>query len=1106
MKLKTFLRVKKVAHWLLFCISVVLSVLLFIQMGTNLSSSLIYAITGAGLELVKIVLLLDSKRHWVVKKKYFTAVMMFILYTVIALFSAAATLGYNQNQIKRQSFSATLANVEQDSLYIERESILTQIRTKTKQQEGLPPDYITASDRLTEQINELREDLSLVNEQIQALPEIKVDSSDTFTGIGELPWIQRSGNEILSVLLMVLVVLIELSLMVTAGQIEEEDVPGFLEIKKEKAPPKVKKEVKATGCETCGAYRLCKRPKVKLLGEGKKKIMIVLDRVTKREDTTGELYEDSQAQYLFSLFDSLGVHPEDVWVTHAVQCYQPDNEAKKIDVSPQSIAGCHYRLMADIKRLKPEKIFVAGPIAMKTLYHNRHSGRFSFARYDQFVGFTIPDQELEALVVPIYSPYDAVAELERRKSNLLKYKPGSTFHTDLWRDNYLTQTDSFRLYDKFLRNHIAKGLLTSWEKHTIPETQILSTPEEIQAVLRKLLNSDEFGFDIETTGLKPYREGHEIVTWGFSDGNQVWAFEHPQDERTRRLLTRVMTSDAKKYGWNIQYENIWIKHFLGVWVKNWHYDGMVGSHILDNRSGITSLKFQTFVELGIAGYDSEIDPFLEAPKKGGNEFNNIKKAPRDRLLRYNGEDAYNTIVIGRRQKKTIDEHPVIHRGYQLFHDGQNALAKLTFRGFRIDEIQLEKNFQEVDKIALVLQDKIMKAKEIQGWDNFNPASPKHLIELFYDRLGFPVIEKTNKGQPSTSSDVLMGFYEARGLEIAKDIAEYKTAVQTRDTFLGSIKRETWDGVVHPGFMLNMVSSYRSSGGEPNLQNINKRDPFAVRMVRGVFKPRPGYVIVDVDYKSLEAYRGCDIHKDRTMIRDLMDPTADPHRDTACDLFLCQPDDVDKDVWKKMRNAGKTANFSLQYGSGPTKFAHALWHGYIDNRLKKHLDSKGIDTYDKWYEHCKAFYDKYWGVRYGDLKQWRETIWGEYVNNGVIHTKTGFKLDTMLSKNQIGNFPIQGSSFHLLLKGLIKFVNIVEEMGLDAHALGEIHDSVQIEVKKEIVDQVIPLIEKCFVTDIKEEESWVQLPLAMSGEVYEDTWASHIEGSEFKLGDVEELVA
>jgi hypothetical protein len=64
---------------------------------------------------------------------------------------------------------------------------------------------------------------------------------------------------------------------------------------------------------------------------------------------------------------------------------------------------------------------------------------------------------------------------------------------------------------------------------------------------------------------------------------------------------------------------------------------MQAAHVLDNRHGITSVKFQAFVRLGVSLWDKDVSPFLEVD--GGNQPNRIREVDLRQLLVYNGMDA-----------------------------------------------------------------------------------------------------------------------------------------------------------------------------------------------------------------------------------------------------------------------------------------------------------------------------------------------------------------------------------------------------------------------------------------------------------------------------------
>ena len=94
----------------------------------------------------------------------------------------------------------------------------------------------------------------------------------------------------------------------------------------------------------------------------------------------------------------------------------------------------------------------------------------------------------------------------------------------------------------------------------------------------------------------------------------------------------------------MKFEDNWSKVRLRQKVKNWLWDTMLAAHIIDNRTGVTSLKFLVYVLFGIIDYESEVSPYLQAKEEGANSLNQIEKLIQTKegvkaLLYYNGLDA-----------------------------------------------------------------------------------------------------------------------------------------------------------------------------------------------------------------------------------------------------------------------------------------------------------------------------------------------------------------------------------------------------------------------------------------------------------------------------------
>jgi hypothetical protein len=250
-------------------------------------------------------------------------------------------------------------------------------------------------------------------------------------------------------------------------------------------------------------------------------------------------------------------------------------------------------------------------------------------------GFTIPDQELNAWVCPTFHP----SFVERDETGVAKV----VWHQDL-----------------------EQAIKKSSEEVPINKKAKIEVITDL-SVLKKIKGNYPTTFDYETTGKKPHKEGHRIVCMSIADSPQhVWVFMMPADKKKQQPVLDYLTDPTiKKVAQNMKYEAAWSEVILGVTVEGWDWDTMQMAHILDNRTGVSGLKFQAFVNFGVADYSSEIEPYLRAAKEtSGNDINRIdellkKPGGRDKLLQYCAWDSIWEYRLMELQKEIVyyDELP-----------------------------------------------------------------------------------------------------------------------------------------------------------------------------------------------------------------------------------------------------------------------------------------------------------------------------------------------------------------------------------------------------------------------------------------------------------------
>jgi hypothetical protein len=91
------------------------------------------------------------------------------------------------------------------------------------------------------------------------------------------------------------------------------------------------------------------------------------------------------------------------------------------------------------------------------------------------------------------------------------------------------------------------------------------------------------------------------------------------------------------------------------------HDTMQATHIIDNRQGVTGLKFQTYVQFGVIDYASDVSPYLgSVDPKNGNSLNRImelvkKPGGKEMLMKYCGLDSIYEFRLAIKQMYAIEE-------------------------------------------------------------------------------------------------------------------------------------------------------------------------------------------------------------------------------------------------------------------------------------------------------------------------------------------------------------------------------------------------------------------------------------------------------------------
>jgi DNA polymerase len=353
-------------------------------------------------------------------------------------------------------------------------------------------------------------------------------------------------------------------------------------------------------------------------GKGELGILIVGEAPGEFEDEQGRQFVGKSGALLKQTLSDLGVDMRrDCWLTNALICRPPKNRTP----DEKEIGYCRPNLMATLAALNPQVVITLGGTAAKSLLGS--IWKEAVGPITRWVGWNIPYQKRNVWICPTYHP-----------SFILR--------------------DSNKINEMFFKKHLAAAVAHTsrpWEEIPTWTTRVEVLFDTTEAARRLRAITEEGGpcaVDYENTCLKPEYEGAEIVCCSVSHKGQAFAYPWHGDAiaATGQLL---VSPKVAKIASNLKHEDRWSRWAFGRPVVNWLHDTMIAAHTLDNRPGITGLKFQSFVQFGVESYDDHIKPFLQATD--GGHINRIKQVDPKDLLKYCAWDSFLEEKLALKQRK-----------------------------------------------------------------------------------------------------------------------------------------------------------------------------------------------------------------------------------------------------------------------------------------------------------------------------------------------------------------------------------------------------------------------------------------------------------------------
>jgi DNA polymerase-1 len=504
-----------------------------------------------------------------------------------------------------------------------------------------------------------------------------------------------------------------------------------------------------------------------------------------------------------------------------------------------------------------------------------------------------------------------------------------------------------------------------------------------------------------------------------------------------------------KYAHNASYDVEILAQTAGIEVRGLAVDTMIAAWVLEPSSRSLGLKAQVFNRLGLEM--TEISDLIGT----GKAQITFDRVPIAEAAPYACADADMTL----RLVEPLTQALVDVQQWELFHQIEMPmvpiLVQMEMAGVRLDAAYLQQMSAELD----VEQQRIERQIYDLVGHEFNLNSTKQLSGVLFEELGLPKqgIRKTQYGY-STAADVLELLQ--RKHPVIQLILSHRQIAKLKSTYVDTLPAliNPRTGRVHTSYNQTGVVTGRLSSSNPNLQNIPVRTELG-RQIRKAFVPEEGWLFLAADYSQIEL---------RVLAHVSQDQAQDVHARTAAAVYGVPLEEVTKE----QRAIAKTVNFGLIYGQ--SAFGLAQQTGLDFDEAERF-----IDTYFRNYPGVQDWLDRTRNRAHAD--GYVETLLGRRRYFPELQgTRRAYAGQRAAAARQAINAPIQGTAADILKIAMIRLHHGLDELGLWARMVLQVHDEVVLEVPRDELPAVAPL-----VREVMEGAYTLSVPLKVDMEVGEN---------------------
>lgn len=762
-------------------------------------------------------------------------------------------------------------------------------------------------------------------------------------------------------------------------------------------------EERDPNCSQCGLWESAETVCMWGQGPARASVMVVTEAPTQAADSTGKLMGGPPGKLLRELLEEAGVELSDCYITHSVKCKPPEGGSP----SASELKVCKQYLTKEIHSVTPQFILSLGASALKSL----HKGKITELHGQ-------PIEQPGYTLFPTFHP--AMALRDPSKLPALR--------GDLMRFGKLVRGDNL------VQDPI--------------HYEVIRTLGQWNSFIEEFSQSPEFSFDCETTGLdenaprfkvKFGREGFEgpsainSLQIGLASGRNFsiplevrdspWKGKHSQQRMFIETLVDLQRElKLKAVAWNGKFDNRWLTKVYGVKFFL-DFDGMLAHHTLDENSP-HGLKEVAVAECDAPAYDVDLKT-----KLGLGEL--------EPFYRYGCEDVYWTLKLYYIfRKRILQNHSLRRLFYQLVMRSARMFESIEANGLYVDLSLLGKTEKRLIHERDELLCELNEIARDNGVDEVNWGSPAQVGGFLFEALGLPILEKTPKGEPSTSESVLMRLKDQS--PVAELMVKIRGVEKNLSTYVLG-----WKELMHGPYLYLSTKLHGTVTGRyaSRLHQV-PRDP----SIRSHITAPPGWTLVVADYSQIELRLAAMLSGDQRMMM-IFQTGGDIHSATASEITGIDPGKLTKE----QRKMGKPVNFGFLYG---------MWWKKFKDYAR---DNYGVIFSD---EQSKKYRERFFEV-YSSLSSWHERmrrtvrLFGEVASlSGRLRRLPGvYSIDKTIqqeAERQAINSPVQGfGSGDLKAMAMVEIHDTFDPEQL--RIVGEVHDSILMWIRTEYLGEIIPQV-------------------------------------------------